>query len=174
MVCKTNAQPQPDFSKHAMRGWYGGYANDAGGKRVYFWPKSKAKREVQARLFSWRGVSLGAHHYYARIVLEGNWLWNWKAARWFQPWKFDKTNSRQFSYDAETPQAAEDWLIATLKRKFSDRLKYLLVVPNDRVADILQHLGYAMSITGTNKSNTELARLARVRPVSRRRVVVWG
>ena len=164
----------PNFSINAPRGYSGGLVADLESPRVRYWPRGKARREIRVKFYTWRGASMGAVHWYAEYAMEDNPLWNRSKGRWQQCYDDKRGAGRTEKYSASSPQEAENWLIREIRQRYPDRQRYVLCPNHDKEADVLEHLGYSMQITGTQKSDKELRRLERVRkPSKHKKVVTW-
>jgi len=84
----------------------GGYLADIPAPHLRRWPADARARRVTVDITSWIGVSIGARHYYCRVVEEDNPIWNpvletvgadaGKPHGWTYPWDDKEGKGQSF------------------------------------------------------------------------------
>jgi hypothetical protein len=120
--------PRKKKRKLAPPDWHSP-SRSSGGKPGDFWaipepwiwrfPNDKGcRRDVDAEITSWRGISIGASHFYAKIEVEQQQIWDPREVTWR---RFDSGVHRNFaqekySADLLSRKAAIDFIELVIRR----------------------------------------------------------
>lgn len=123
----------------------GGYLEDIPKPHHRKWPTSTERRRVDIKIYTWRGTSLGAEHWYVEIKEEDNPIWDRrthaqsmgyeptsdylrKICGWTRPWDDKNGRGRRVTApDLYTLVDAIAWTEKTLERRFRAKDKYVFM-----------------------------------------------
>lgn len=92
---------------------------------IYRWPNDKGvRRTVSVDISSWRGLSLGASHYYASVEEEANQIWDGKELTWFTCDNHPTMKKRHFKADVFTRPQAVQFIAIVLAHFFSSDTEF--------------------------------------------------
>jgi hypothetical protein len=95
------------------------------GPRIMRYPNTHGvRRDVKVQLNTWRGFSMGATHFYARVEVEPNAVWDPKELAWSTNDK--ATECKDIFYRAHVPTRAEGVLFIKmiLETFYADQAQY--------------------------------------------------
>lgn len=76
------APPDWDLYGHMSGGKIGDFL-EIPGEWIWRWPNDKGcRRDVNAEITTWRGMSIGASHFYAKIQIEQQQVWDPREMAW--------------------------------------------------------------------------------------------
>lgn len=111
---------------------------------VYRYPNDKGvRRQVTIRLETWRGMSLGATHFYARVELEENEIWNPKELGWHRSDAVPECKRTFYRAHVFTRAEGIKFIEVVINTFFSDATQYRLEYmysESDKWADIKKAL----------------------------------
>lgn len=95
---------------------------------VFRFPNDKGvRRDVIIKLDTWRGMSLGATHFYARVELEENEVWNPKELAWHRSDAVPECKKTFYRAHVFTREDGIKFIEAVVQAFFSDLTQYRLV-----------------------------------------------
>jgi len=113
----------PDWSNHHVVKNQPGYF-DIWPKIMRYPNKHGVRREVRLSITTWRGFSLGASHYYARITVESNAAWDPSLIAWHTNDKSNECKDIFFRAHVETLDDAMNFFWVILKHFYGDQERY--------------------------------------------------
>lgn len=109
--------PHPDKSSKT----FGGSTKEYYQPTIRAFDRMRRKRKVKAYVTTWKGISIGAKHYYARLEEEDNPAFVIKDdgyLTWMLASDDEEGRGRKFNLDCLTIQEAEQWIVNKFETEF--------------------------------------------------------
>jgi hypothetical protein len=113
------------------------------------WPDSEEKRRVKVDVYTWRGMSLGAVHWYGSVEEESNPVWDSSILDWRLCWDDEKATGREFRGDFDTKEEVVSWAKEIIGREFEPETHYLHFEYDTR-AELFEGCGFDIELMGHN------------------------
>ncbi len=99
---------EPDFEKEHTH--HGGELKDVPQPHVRRFPTATRKRVITVNVTTWKGMAVGASHFYVRIEAEPNPLWDSKEGFWRVAWGDKEAHDIEYSLRCATELAAWEFV----------------------------------------------------------------
>lgn len=114
----------PDRKKSV--GHIGGNLAEVPLPHVRFFPFGNYRRKVIASISSYRGISIGAKHFYANLREDDNPIWDTTVNGWRCCWDDPEGRGLELEQSVFTRKEAEEWIVETFRDKFSTKTHKLV------------------------------------------------
>lgn len=119
----------PDWNAGRSLGFTGNIKVPPYDERIFRFPNDKGvRRDLNVEILSWRGISLGASHFYARIELERNQIWDPEGLRWFSPDHMPECKEIFYRAHVQDRNQAIEFIRLVLEAFYKDQKVYRWVL----------------------------------------------